>query len=332
MMFSRSTKKRVLVLWYSAEKNFGDYCILQTVKTYLKSWDYDVVDFEVGLPSKILAKEARKCDFLWFAGGGIIERWMPDIIQNYEWFHKKSRYIKYGISGLSVGDFDYSTAKEAIAYWVTQASFFFTRDDPSAQILNELSGCQKVIAATDVVYAMSLKRNMMLTKTYFGINFREIPYPDLTGEFQWKEWGSAISDSMQEQIVGIPDQHDVSEKVNFYVDNEYSPQKVLEVLEQCDKVLAMRFHVILVAARMEKIAIPICYCPKVERLADQLGIQELKLGIHEYDKLKDKVAYLEQHRAELTKCMTQRVRNNERQALEMFDQIKIILTEELKNE
>ena len=128
MKIIKKSKKSALILWYTIDLNYGDYLIFQTVKGYLKDWGFEVEGIDVGLPYREIAKIARKYDILWFAGGGIIERGIPDIIINFKKFHKKARKIKYGVTGLSIGNFNYSNEIKAIQYWVANASFFlFTR-------------------------------------------------------------------------------------------------------------------------------------------------------------------------------------------------------------
>ena len=323
-------KKKVLVLWYSIDCNLGDYYIYDTVKNYLEEWGYACIDMDVGLPHEKIAKVASRCDFLWFAGGGIIERGMPDIILQFEKFHKLSRRIKYGITGLSIGAFDYSDKKSSLSYWINNALFFYTRDNYSADELNRIIESNGAHSSVDVVFASDAEKSYLNNTINYdvGINFRDVPYPDLTGDIEWDEWSKSVN-TLDTSVIGIPDQYDFSNMVEFDVGSDYSPQKALEVISKCDIVVAMRFHVVLFAAKMGKIPIPISYCPKVERLSEQLGIKGLVLGIHDYHELSAKVQDAINNREQYLSTLTENVYGLENIIKKVFENIKKCLEKEI---
>lgn len=321
--------RKILLLWYPTGKNFGDYYIYKTVSNYLISWGYQVINMDVGLPYSHIAKFARKCDLLWFAGGGIIERDIPNIIKNFREFHQRSHGIKYGITGLSIGEFDYSESSDQLNYWVNNALFFYSRDDYTASELNKIASSNKIISSVDVVFAYDFNLNATSNPPSLGVNLRYLPYTDLSGDFEWEKWDNAIVKSTSLRVIGIPDQHDVSTKVAFSMDSFYSPEEALKAISKSNYVIAMRFHVVLVAARLGIPCIPICYCPKVERLAEQLGISALKLSIHDYNRLPLILKNMESNENEYKVIINSHVKILEQQAKKMFETIKIILMEEI---
>ncbi|WP_196805184.1 polysaccharide pyruvyl transferase family protein [Butyrivibrio sp. AD3002] len=323
-------KKKILLLWYSIDANFGDYYICETVKRHIEGWGYKCIPMEVGLPYEKIAEEAKQCDFLWFAGGGIIERGMPSVLSEFIEFHEKAGFIKYGITGLSIGEFDYSDKSTALKYWVNNSLFFYTRDSYSARELNCLADSNNAKDSVDVVFAKDVKSEYVKNEDGYkiGINFRDLPYPDLSGEFEWNRWNEVI-DNIDYDVVGIPDQYDFSERVNFVVDKSYSPDGALAIIDECDFVVAMRFHVILLAARMGKIPIPINYCPKVERLAEQLGISDLLLGVHEYSSLERKIELAIARKAKYAQIISDCVCEYEEQAKQLFDEVRNSLQKEI---
>ncbi len=323
-------RKLILILWYSVDKNLGDYYLLQTVCDHIREWGYDYVDMDVGLSWDLIAKQARKVDFLWFAGGGIIERGIPNIILNFEKFHIKAKRVKYGISGLSIGQFDYSFCAKSIEYWVKNATYFYARDEFTCSELNRLS-CSKLVESTsDIVFAYSMD-NLHLPKNSryeLGVNFRELPYADLSGEFKWNEWNLML-DNLKMRIIGIPDQHDCSKYMSVKYDQEYTPELTLQVISSCKYVLAMRFHIVLFAARMEIIPIPIEYCPKVRRLATQLGIQDLIVGVHEFNKVPSIIQKVKDNRDMYKNIVKENANLYEEKAKIMFKEIEKCLKESL---
>lgn len=322
-MFSLKRKKRVLVLWYPVDENLGDYYLYKTVCTYASEWGFQVTGMDVGLPYEVIAKEAKKHDWLWFAGGGIIERDIPNVIRNFAEFHKKSKNIKYGVTGLSIGAFDYSDETEAISYWVKNASFFYARDKFSADELNRLGNSTKVETSVDVVFASKeIKSFNAGEKKCVGINFRTMPYPDLTGEMDWKVWETYILDCIKDEIVGIPDQIDVSDKLIFPYPKKYTPSNAVEVISTIKYGVAMRYHVILISARLGIVCIPIDYCPKVARLAEQLGLSELCVHAGEPQKLYEAVELYQKDEDGYRRRVKENVEAMEKKASEMFNVVQ----------
>lgn len=326
MFFREKKQKKALVLWYPVDLNYGDYLIFQTVKRYLEEWGYLVEGMDVGLSYKTIAKKARKKDILWFAGGGIIERGIPDIIRNFPDFHKKSKQIMYGVTGLSIGQFDYSAHNNAIKYWVKNASFFYSRDSYTAIELNRISESPRVIDGVDVVFGnCELSQFPIRNDGRVGINLRDLPYKDLSGEFEWSKWERMLKKTFPGNLVGIPDQHDCLKKMDIPFDVKYCPEKVTEILQDISFTVSMRFHVILVAAIMGKVSVPISYCPKVSRLAVQLGIDDLELGVHDYAKLEQVVNRYVSKEEEYKEVVSANVKELQQRAKKMFSEVEHIL-------
>ena len=246
-------------------------------------------------------------------------------------FHRKSGKIKYGITGLSIGEFNYDEYSTQIGYWVNNALFFYVRDNYTAVELNRLASSEKVVFSADVVFAYDFEPQNIREQKKIGVNLRNLPYVDLSGEFEWGKWNEAIMESTHLEVVGIPDQYDFSEKVTFPVEMDNFPEKTLKVISESEYMIAMRFHVLLMAARLGKVCIPICYCPKVERLAEQLGISSLKLGVHDYDCLPMIIKKVESSQEKYEAIIKSHVKELEKKAKEMFENISEILTEEIKN-
>lgn len=322
-------KKKILVLWYSIGNNFGDYYIYKTIRENLQHWGYEVTDMDVGTPYKILVKAADACDFLWFAGGGIIERNAPDIIRYFIRFHIKAKKIKYGITGLSIGEFDYSEYKRNLKYWIEHSCFFYTRDLYSAQMLNRISAKERVMASADVVFAYMDGKQGINDKHYVGVSLRRLPYIDLTGDFEWEHWNHAIEKIKDREVIGIPDQDDCTQKVSFDFYGEYNPDNVMKAISECEFIISMRFHAIVLAACMGKASIPICYCPKVRRLASQLGLEDLCLDVHEYEALPRMVAKLQQYKEIYESSIQKNVNICQNQVKEMLESIENILKREI---
>ncbi len=73
--------KRVLTLYYAEGNNFGDDLIYLTCKNALEKRGMEVVPIMGGTPCIEVIRQANECDFLLFAGGGIIEGYVPNVIR-----------------------------------------------------------------------------------------------------------------------------------------------------------------------------------------------------------------------------------------------------------
>lgn len=321
-------KKKVLILWYPVDSNLGDYYLYDTVRNFVIKWGYDAIDMDVGASYEIIAEAALKCDWVWFAGGGIIERGVPSIVSNFSEFWKRSNRVRYGVTGLSIGDFDYTNVAHELSEWVNNASFFYTRDYYSACFLNEVSKSNKVISSADVVFSFNgFNKHYESRNRVFGVNFRKMPYPDLTGEIDVTDWDKYICESISEQIICIPDQLDLSKEFRFGNKNRYTPLNAVKKIEQMSYGIAMRYHVVLISALMGKVCIPIDYCPKVTRLAEQLGIEELVLHYDQAEQFPRVLKLYNDNESFFKNVINEKVSELKLKSETMFNTVEIIMKE-----
>lgn len=300
-------KKKILLVWYQRGDNFGDVLLYQTTKAYLESAGYDVASHEVGDSGQKIAEHANQCDFMIFAGGGIIERYVPRVIQNIGELVKVLE-VPYGVIGLGIGTFDYHAYADAFRCWVEQALFFYVRDMATRDYLNLLTGNQKVVFSGDVVFANRAIERYAKIGCKIGLNLRDIPYADIQGEFDWNQLNrifheincSIIIPDSNSQIAHLRQTFDNLGEIENYrnFSQNLKIEKTISAIQKCNVVIAMRFHIVLVSALLGIIPIPILYCPKVRYLAEQLGITDLAIELGEWDQLPKKVdmAYKEMNR------------------------------------
>lgn len=274
-------RKRVLLLWHTINENFGDVLIYYTVKDFLEKKGCICSYMDVGKPCIEVIREANTYDFLLFAGGGIIERYVPNVIRYFDEDFKELK-VPYGIIGLSVGNFDYSEYSKSIGCWIQNASFFYTRDEYSAKKLNQIVKTNKVVSGVDVVWS-NKKINCRINKGLenIGINVRNIPYLDMVPDFNWR----MINDSVYNNDVSIqiPDESQIIiEGLKQYT---YSVDEVIRQIARCKYLIAMRYHVVLAAAMMGIPTIPIVYCNKVRELSMQLNLSEYEVDLLQLEKL-----------------------------------------------
>jgi len=288
--------KKVLLLWYTVNNNFGDVLIYETVKAVLEESGLKTGYLDVGQPCREVFKEANQYDFLLFAGGGIIERYIPNVIRYFkEDFTELD--VPYGIIGLSIGKFDYSEYREQIRFWIERAEFFYTRDGHTASYLNQLCSTDKVQEGVDVVWANRwICNHKNLQQEFIGINVRDVPYTDIQNDMNWKKLREMV------KLLGInctiPDESEKSELVKLIENEEktvYSVETALEQIWKCKIIIAMRYHVVLVAAANGIPVLPIAYCPKVVELAKQIGLQNDMVSVDEIDELELKFYALQEH-------------------------------------
>lgn len=328
--------KKILLLWYMQDDNFGDVLISQTIKDYLEKYDCVVEDHEVGDYWENIVKHANECDFLLFAGGGIIERGVPNVLINWDKVAEELQ-IPYGVVGLGIGEFNHDKYSEQFKIWVDNSKFFFVRDSHTQEKMNGYSHSQKVVFSADCVFAnKSLEADSHCISEKIAINVRDLPYEDLTGVLDWATVNTIIKKpNIEKLIMDSSDEmnnsciFDAEENSQYLkMDKNAKTEYIIQNIAECRAIVAMRFHVVLVAARMGIPSVPIEYCPKVKYLSEQLGLQNLSVTIENLSDIPDKVKELMDHMEYYQKLIRENVIILEKKADEMFRYVTDIIFRE----
>jgi len=281
-MTANVTKVSVLLVVCLYENNFGDLLIYNTIRNKLELHGFaiDIVEISDSIDQSDFINKANNNDFIYFVGGGIIEKWAPEIIAKFDQYY--SVITKpYGVIGLSCGDFfdNYKTMSTSLRLFSDKASFFFTRDRESVEVFKMCGATKLPISSADVVFANEFCTDYRPLITYNTANFRNIPYTDVTGDIDWNGWSKVLKSIDVDSLIN--DCSDAHNKLNIPISN----RPIVFDIMNSHIIISMRFHIILVAAMLNIPAIPICYCPKVSRLASQLGLEDYALGIHDSHRL-----------------------------------------------
>lgn len=330
-------KKKILLVWYTLEDNFGDTMIYLTEKKKLEEKNYIVEFMDVGETCHDIIRKANSCNFLLFAGGGIIERYVPNVIRHWEEDYSELQ-IPYGVIGLSIGDFDYSIYQSTFAAFLRYAQFFLTRDVDTANYFNSCINEKKAVYTADIVfYNDRIKYNPSSKEQIIGINLRDVPYPDVTGDLDWKAWSALMHNKNMLLIPDFPDamQHLVNSKeeqgvVDFFfgLDKYKKTDYIIGRIIQCNIVISMRYHISLTAAVNGVIPISIMYTPKVRRLVEQLGMESYSIELHEVAKVPQIIDYIKMNEANIRKellikveGMQNKIKKSLHSVIEQIDQI-----------
>ncbi len=287
--------KKVLLLWYFEEDNFGDILLYRTTRNFLADHNIETISYEVGQPCVDIIHEANKTDFLLFAGGGIIESGVPNVIkyfkEDYSLLH-----VPYGVIGLGVSDSDYSQYEEQIRFWIENAQFFFVRDEYSQNRLINLTGLSRVICSADcVTHNREILKYGQSIGNHVGINVRDLPFKNKTGDFDIEVLRNiyreckitrVIPDASEEQWNKFEGIENLQLLNRFrYMDRSERVEAIVNELRECEFVIGMRYHVILVSAMLGIVPIPIVYHEKVRSLVSSLGLDDLSVELNEIDKI-----------------------------------------------
>ena len=327
--------RRVLLLWYMENDNFGDTLISETVRDILNKNDFMVEDIEVGENPQIIIERANKCDFMLFAGGGIIERYLPPILARFSQYVDEI-LIPYGVIGISVGNFDYDYKSISLGKWVDKSIFFYSRDSRSMKILNRYSETNKVLCSGDCVFA-SNRICINEAGKKIGINIRDLPYEDINGRLEWDQIKKIresinahklIMDSSNEICNLLLSNEDEQNYEEFKIKGKIEKaDHIIQDISECRIIVAMRYLVVLVAALMGIPTIAIKYCPKVESLVEQLGIQDIAIKIGEYGNIRPKFNEVMLNYSEYQGIIRENVGKLRRCVLEMFE----VVIEQMEN-
>ncbi len=315
--FSGGTVLLVVCLF---ENNFGDLLIYETVARRLRDAGFQTVTAEISkqLAVSKLIEQANQCDFLFFVGGGVIERSAPEVIRHFDVLHHQLQ-VPYGVVGLGTGEFDYTVFGDALKAFAERAAFFYTRDKESVRPFETAGVTRLPVASVDVVFA----NNTLLHLNRFGdaiqASFRNVPYVDITGDIDWTTWSKALRRIGVTSL--IRDCHNAQEQLGIPISNA----SILRQIAESRVIIAMRYHIILLASMMGVLTIPVVYCPKVKRLARQLGIEDYCLGLHDHDKLELAFQQLEANASALRRMIDTRVVDLRIQAeILMQDSVRIV--------
>ncbi|WP_026490405.1 polysaccharide pyruvyl transferase family protein [Butyrivibrio sp. XBB1001] len=294
-----SKVKKVLILWYQEGDNFGDVLLYRTSRDFFLKKGIEVDSYEVGEPCIEIIEEANNHDFLLFAGGGIVERGLPNVIRHFKEDYEFLK-VPYGVVGLGVSVFDYSNYAEQIEFWINNAEFFYVRDSYSQRRLHEYTISGKVKLSADCVFYNSeiLKFGCHI-ENKVGINLRDLPFKDLMKDFDADvlnklntkcDISIVIPDSSDEQWKKIRNIGNIDVlKCYPFLDRGEKIEVTINEIRRCKYLVAMRFHIILVAAVLGVIPIPIVYHQKVKSLVTDLGIDELAVELDELNKIPEKI-------------------------------------------
>ena len=333
--------KKILMLYHVDGYNFGDVLIYETANRIFTEKGFEVFFTAVGRPCNQLLQEANQYDFLLFPGGGLIERDIVNIIRHFKDDYHMLK-VPYGVMGLSVGEFEHEDYYDTLAEFVEHAEFFYTRDQFTADYFNRISGSHLARFSADTVFSFPEYRRFMNTeKNHLGINVRRLPYLDLTGDFDWDKINKLIHNCGINVL--IPDSHHehINNKLNtLKLTEEFEEsyergmayekvQIILREIAKCEIVVATRFHVALTTAMLGSIPIPITYCPKCVRLAEQLDIMELAVTVDEIDRIPEKIKYAKDNKKYLLDKINHNVSKmklkNEMMFSDVFDRLSKII-------
>lgn len=283
-------------------ENFGDVLIYNTVREFLETKGCICDYMDVGEPCIKIIQKANEYDFLLFTGGGIIERYVPNVVRYFEEDIIKLK-VPYGVIGLSIGTFDYSKYLDSISCWIKNATFFYTRDYYSAQKLNRMCGIEKVKVGVDVVWANKrIYKQSNICKMDNGICVRNVPYLDIEEDMDWRELKEIIIKNSV--TIQIPDESQIA--IDGLKQYTYSINEVINQISKCKIIIAMRYHVVLVAALMGIPTIPIVYCNKVHELSSQLNLNKYEVNVSQIGMITDKILDIQRNYNSIKNSLLQR--------------------------
>jgi polysaccharide pyruvyl transferase WcaK-like protein len=309
-------RPKVLLVVCLYENNFGDVLIYDTVDRNLQDagFETEIIHVHQSLNESKLIERANNSDFLCFAGGGLIERGAPPVIRNFEFVYQHLK-VPYGVLGLSVGEFDYSSFANSLRLFSENAVFFYTRDRESVGVFEKFGSSKLPTARVDVVFANKTLELYRAEPKIITASFRNVPYVDVTGDLNWQRWSAVLRTVGVSSL--IPDCSRAQSQLGIPIANG----DILQQISLSKVVVAMRYHIILAAAVMGIPVIPITYCPKVGRLAEQLGIGKYCLGIHQHDKLRIVFDQLCSEAKSVKQILRTRVDGLKKQANQMFTDV-----------
>jgi polysaccharide pyruvyl transferase CsaB len=217
----------------------------------------------------------------------------------------KKKLMLYGVG---VGPLYSSDGKELVRAIAEIASIISVRDDESKELLSDLGVAREQIFVTsDPAFSYRLYQNKVDNKVKtknpnptLGIALRnwDVSVSPESWERQLAEGidhflethptGKAVFIPFQNQEGQLLDDYDIAQRVKGLlkisdrveiIDNSISCQDRENEISNCDLVLGMRLHSIIMAARYGIPVVGLIYDPKVRVILEQLGITEYGLEL-----------------------------------------------------
>jgi polysaccharide pyruvyl transferase CsaB len=197
---------------------------------------------------------------------------------------------------IGVGPFKNKVSKFLVKYICNISDLITVRDEESKECLTSI-GVDKtsIIVTVDPVFALTpissdkarkilINENVPLKKPMIGISVRWVKWFKLNEQI-FANLFDYLVDKYNATIVfipfgydGIPSDLEISEKLikkarskMYLIKGKYTPSEILGIVGQCDFLIGMRFHSIIMSLIMKVPFLGISYLPKVRSLLKQLN-------------------------------------------------------------
>lgn len=221
--------------------------------------------------------------------------------------------VPYVICGVGIGPIKSQVAREETREILSGADRVVLRDPNSLDLLKEigldLRKLQEVIVSTDVAFAMKVSSSIppRLIERFPVLGSRSSRHPLLGVSIRFWDFASDPSEwipsvakgvrkfllSMDANALLIPFQHRIGDKYTddlqisqvlakeiglsdrvFIISEDYPLVDIQAILGECDLILGMRFHSIVIGINKHIPVIAIAYDPKITSLMRSVGFEE----------------------------------------------------------
>lgn len=193
--------------------------------------------------------------------------------------------------GLGVGPLTDGGARELVRFAAQSMDSLVVRDSQSQRLLADLGVDSSV--APDPVYGLTLPEPAAapLPGRYVALNLRTWNYADEQHRVSLRDALTQWCREHESAVVGVPMQPSDVKDLQAFLDQlptdiprvnlrwQHDPAAALGALAHADLVVAMRLHACLLAHRLRRPVVGLCYDPKVSMHFAELHRSEYALGL-----------------------------------------------------
>jgi polysaccharide pyruvyl transferase WcaK-like protein len=304
--------KLAIIGWYN-HANYGDDRILYCLKKTFKEYDLFIVDGWEDARRKI--REINQCDYILVGGGGLI---LGNCWRNLDVVLKFKK--PFGLIGIGVEVNNNLLTNRFINTIKDRAEFILVRDRLSKE---RLGNHYKVIVGPDLTFLELFDVAREIKEDICGINLRDWYYwggelyslsysllkeinkrfPAIKEIYPLKKWEPDRAMNIIQKYFGntfpIPLYFEKNAMNDVKILSKYfrnvPKQFDVNVYYKIRYLIGMRFHSIVFSVQCGIPFISLSYQPKNKAFCKDINLEELSLGLHEWEELPNKIEYLKEH-------------------------------------
>ena len=303
-------RKRIAIFGFYNARNVGDDRIQQSLVHVLSN---HVLVFFPHYLEPPHTKYLHTFDWILIGGGGLVFKKVGIWNNLKKWLSRANR--PFGVVGVGANTFDKSLGED-LCWLADKAQFFYVRDNASKLLLGSH---KRVEVLTDLTWCLPFMLTMNeMVSGQIALNLAPCPWKQYAPE----QWAHQLK---QRNVVPLP--------LYFTGDKDYILMRKIFgesvpndfdvcALERSQLLVGCRYHSLIFAMQLRKPFIAIKYDDKVASLLEEAGLEDLGLETHEYERINERIEYVQQNELEIVSKIARYAEKQETVGKELANKIR----------